>query len=152
MLVKGQKIEYFIIDLREGSELLWQSYQRFIQCELKGCQITSCYEEKDTQGFVDDGNGNWIRSDEMLRVVTRESATFALPTEAFHMQLGINADHTNMVKFTDGFDPNYTRVRDRLSECVKNAPRILEARWRKKVRSLQTLNSGYRGEEESDRQ
>jgi hypothetical protein len=140
MLVKDQKIEYFINDLREGSELLWQSYQRFIQCELKGCQITSCYEEKDTQRFVDDGSGKWTRSGEMLRIVTRESATFSLPTEAIHMQLGINADHSNMVKFTDRYDPNYTRVRDRLSECVKNAPSILEARLAKEGTWTANLN------------
>jgi len=131
MLVKGQNMESFINDLRGGSELLWQSYQRFLPCELKGCQITSCYELNDTQCVVDDGSGNWTGSGEMLRVVTRESATFSLPTEAIHIQIGITADHSNMVKLSDPFDPNYKRIKDRLSECVEISPSILAARLAK---------------------
>jgi len=131
MLVKGQNMESFINDLRGGSELLWQSYQRFLPCELKGCQITSCYELNDTQCVVDDGSGNWTGSGEMLRVVTRESATFSLPTEAIHIQIGISADHSNMVKLSDPFDPNYKRIKDRLSECVEISPSILAARLAK---------------------
>jgi len=129
--VKDQKNEYFINDLREGSELLWQSYQRFTQCvKLKGCLITSCYELRDTQRvMVDARTGRWARNGEMVRVVTRESATFALPTEPIHMQLGIDADHSSMVKFADNSDHHYIRVRDRLSECVRNAPSIIEARF-----------------------
>jgi len=129
--VKDQRNEYFINDLREGSELLWQSYQRFTQCvKLKGCLITSCYELRDTQRvMVDVHTGRWARSGETVRVVTRESATFALPTEPIHMQLGIDADHSNMVKFTDNCDHHYITVRDRLSECVRNAPSIIEARF-----------------------
>lgn len=53
--VKDQKNEHFINDLREGSEFLWQPYQRFTQCvELKGCQVTSYDELRDTQSVVID--------------------------------------------------------------------------------------------------
>jgi len=128
-LVKHQKNKYFINDLRESSELLWQSYQRFTQCvELKDCQITSCYELRDTQAVVVDPTGRWTRSGGMIRVVTRESATLALPTEAIHMQIGIDADHSNMVKFTDNCDHHYITVRDRLLDCVGSASGIIEAR------------------------
>ena len=128
-LVKDQKNEHFINDLREGSELLRQAYQRFLQgVELKGCQITSFFELRDTQAVVLRPDGTWKRSGEMTRVVTKESATFSLPSEAIHMQLGIDADHSNMVKFADNCDHHYIRVRDRLMECVGNAPNIIEAR------------------------
>jgi len=127
--VKSQQNEYFIGDLRVGSDFLRLSHQRFSQVvELKGCQITSFFERRDTQAVVIDHTGYWTRSGEMIRLVTQESATFALPTEAIHMQIGIDADHSNIVKFPDNSDHNYITVRDRLLDCVGKARRIIEAR------------------------
>jgi len=62
----------------------------------------------------------------MVRLVTQESATWLLPTEAIHMQIPIDADHSNMVKFSDNNDRHYITVRDRLYECVRKAPGIIE--------------------------
>ena len=127
-LVKDKKNEHFIHDLREGSELLRHVYQRFLQgVNLHGCEITSFYELRDTRAVIA-RSGTWTRSGEMIRLVTQDSATYSLPTEAPHKQIGIDADHSNMVKFTDNCDLHYIRVRDRLSECVENAPNIIEAR------------------------
>jgi hypothetical protein len=64
----------------------------------------------------------------MMRMVTSDSATCALPTEPIHMQIPIDADHSTMVKFSDNYDPHYITVRDRLYECVKRAPGIIENR------------------------
>jgi hypothetical protein len=64
----------------------------------------------------------------MVRMVTADSATWALPTEAIHMQIPIDADHSTMVKFSDNYDTHYVTVRDRLYECVKRAPSIIENR------------------------
>jgi len=64
----------------------------------------------------------------MIRVVTQESATFALPNEAIHQQIAIDANHSDMVKFADNCDHHYITVRERLSECVGNALSIIEAR------------------------
>ena len=64
----------------------------------------------------------------MVRMVTSESATYALPTEAIHMQIPIDADHSTMVKFSDNYDPTYITVRDRLYDCVKKAPGIIRDR------------------------
>jgi hypothetical protein len=64
----------------------------------------------------------------MVRMVTRGSATWALPTEAIHMQIPIDADHSTMVKYSDNYDPHYITVRDRLYRCVKSAPGIIENR------------------------
>jgi hypothetical protein len=44
------------------------------------------------------------------------------------MQIPIDGDHSTMVKFSDNHDPHYITVRDRLYECVKNAPSIIENR------------------------
>jgi hypothetical protein len=64
----------------------------------------------------------------MVRMVTPDSATWALPTEAIHMQIPIDADHSTMVKYSDNYDPHYITVRDRLYKCVKNAPALIESR------------------------
>jgi hypothetical protein len=64
----------------------------------------------------------------MVRMVTSDSATWALPTEPIHMQIPIDADHSTMVKFSDNYDPHYIAVRDRLYECVKRAPGIIKNR------------------------
>ena len=129
-LVKTQKNEHFINDLGEGSELLRHAHERFLEVvELRSCRIISLFELRDTPSVVvDPSTGHWTRSGEMIRVVARESATYSLPNEAIHMQLGIDADHTNMVKFTDPSDHRYTRVRERLLDCVQSAPSIIESR------------------------
>jgi hypothetical protein len=64
----------------------------------------------------------------MIRVVTSDSATWALPTEAIHMQIPIDADHFAMVKYSDNSDHHYRTVRDRLYECVKKAHGVIENR------------------------
>lgn len=134
--MKNQKNEYFIIDVRQGSDILLRDYRVFFQCvKLKRCQITSCYERRATQGVVVSSlTGRWTKGGAMMRVVTQECATFCFPANAIHMQLGIDVDHSNMVKFSDGCDHCYTTVRDRLSKCVRNAPGIVEARLQSAAR------------------
>jgi hypothetical protein len=147
--VKDQRNAHFVEDLREGSALLNNAYRQFLRgFALKDCQITSFYEMRDTQVVVvcfhappsiscasadfdmlearDDGC--WERNGPMVRMVTSDSATWALPTEAIHMQIPIDADHFTMVKFSDSYDPHYIAVRGRLYECVKRAPGIIENR------------------------
>ncbi|KAI5841668.1 hypothetical protein BZA05DRAFT_422752 [Tricharina praecox] len=96
--VKNQKNEYFIIDVRQGSDILLRDYRVFFQCvKLKRCQITSCYERRATQGVVVSSlTGRWTKGGAMMRVVTQECATFCFPANAIHMQLGIDVDHSNM--------------------------------------------------------
>jgi hypothetical protein len=64
----------------------------------------------------------------MVRMVTSDPATWALPTEAIHMQIPIDAEHSAIVKFSDNYDPHYIAVRERLYECVKRAPGIIKNR------------------------
>jgi hypothetical protein len=64
----------------------------------------------------------------MIRMVASDSAIWVLLTEAIHMQIPIDADHSTIVKYSDNYDPHYITVRDRLYKCVKNAPGIIENR------------------------
>jgi hypothetical protein len=150
-LVKGQRNSHFINDLREGSALLKEVHEHFLQLCLSDCQITSFYETKDTRTVVrmpsghrrlssvltlrvmkELKDGNWVRSGPMVRIVTEESATWALPTETRYMRKPIDADHSDMVKFTDESDRHYMTVLDRLHDCVEKAPGILKNRLAKR--------------------
>jgi hypothetical protein len=64
-------------------------------------------------------------------MVTRDSATCALPDHAIHEQIPIDSDHSNMVKFANVMDPHYITVRDRMRECIERAPGIVEARFQR---------------------
>jgi hypothetical protein len=46
----------------------------------------------------------------------------------FISRLPSDADHSTMVKYCDNYDPHYITVRDRLCECVKKAPGIIQNR------------------------
>jgi len=153
-LVKHQRNAHFVEDLREGSALLNHTNRQFLRgFSLQDCQITSFYETRDTRAVVVRDDGHWERDGPMVRVVTSDSATWALPTDAIHMQIPIDADHSTMVKFPDNSDPHYITVRDRLYECVKKAPSTIENRlargapvslgecmWISKFNEIQRIN------------
>jgi hypothetical protein len=48
-----------------------------------------------------------------------DSATYAVPEEAFHNQISLDADHSNMVKYGNPFEESYAAVVTKLKECVQ---------------------------------
>jgi hypothetical protein len=66
-----------------------------------------------------DLDGKVAKNGRMVRLVTRESATQAIPGEKFHNQIPIQADHSTMVKYDEDDDGNYTIVRGKLVEVVQ---------------------------------
>lgn len=129
-LVKEQKNAGFIASLGEGSKLLKSTHDYFVRAvaaPLGGCPMFSFYETKGTRAVVVRPDGSWSRSGHSLLLVTRGSATCSLPGEPAQ-QIGIDADHSNMVKFTRRNDPAYRLVAERLAECVRNAESIVGAR------------------------
>ncbi|KAI5844898.1 hypothetical protein BZA05DRAFT_408884 [Tricharina praecox] len=132
-LVEDQKNARFIESLATGSEslrVIHDSFVRGVNVELKGCQIFSFYEKKDTQAVVIKPDGTWSRTGNMIRLVTPESATVAFPSAQMQPQIGIDADHSNMVKFAGKNDPSYQIVLAKTVDCVKNAQKIVDARKR----------------------
>ena len=61
-------------------------------------------------------------------MVSQDSATYAVPTEDPLEQIAIGTNHSDMVRFADNFDRHYIIVRNKLSEAVGKAPRILQQR------------------------
>jgi hypothetical protein len=64
-------------------------------------------------------NGIWKRTGQLLRAVTMESATFAVPNEEFHNQIPLDSDHSNIVKYDHPSDDGFIIVLTKLKECVQ---------------------------------
>lgn len=62
-------------------------------------------------------------------MVPKVSATYASLNEKKYDQLPINADHSNIVKFSDSSDDNYVIIQSRMRQCVKDAPRAIRERF-----------------------
>jgi hypothetical protein len=73
-------------------------------------------------------NGQWCRSGNYIRLVTKESATCFCPHEALHDQIPIDTDHSNLVKFPGVDDRNYETVSMKIQDMVKKAPGIMQKR------------------------
>jgi hypothetical protein len=56
------------------------------------------------------------------RRVTMESATYALPREAFHDQVSLDSDHLNMMQYNYQFDEPYIIVLEKLKQCLATSP------------------------------
>jgi hypothetical protein len=54
----------------------------------------------------------------VIRLVTKESATHALPSEEFRDQISIDANHFDMVKYDTAYEGKYIVVFTRLKECM----------------------------------
>ena len=68
------------------------------------------------------------RTGSFIRMVSRVSATHSGPNEKIYDQLSINDDHSNMVKFDSRTNQDYTGIRSRVRDCVKEAPNIIRKR------------------------
>jgi hypothetical protein len=71
--------------------------------------------------------GVWEKSGPLIRLVTMESATYAVPKEAFHDQISLDADHSEMVKYDLPSEERYIAVLMRLKECVQRVPEFVGA-------------------------
>lgn len=69
------------------------------------------------------------RTGPLVRMVTRDSATYSGPNEKIYQQLNIDADHSDIVKFGSRSNFDYMTVRSKIRECVEEAPRAIEGRF-----------------------
>jgi hypothetical protein len=73
-------------------------------------------------------DGQWQRTGQPVRIVTKESATWFMSEEDVHNQISVNSDHSNLVKFTSRIDENYLAVSSKMRDMVKKAPEIARLR------------------------
>lgn len=62
-------------------------------------------------------------------LVEHTSATHSSHVEKPHNQISINADHSDIVKFTREDDPDYVTVASRIKTLVRDGPDVVRARF-----------------------
>lgn len=68
-------------------------------------------------------------------MVPLTSAIHAGPNEKVYDQIPIEADHSEIVKFSDTSNPDYLIIESRIRELVTKAPEIIRERFAKLKRS-----------------
>lgn len=68
-------------------------------------------------------------------MVSKESAIFSMEGERRYDQLSRDVDHSNLAKFGTRADQDYVILRGRISECVKEAPAVIKARFTQEIES-----------------
>lgn len=63
------------------------------------------------------------------------SAIHAGPNEKVYDQIPIDADHSEIVKFSDISNPDYLIIESRIRKLVAEAPRVIQERFAKLRRS-----------------
>ncbi|KAI5839139.1 hypothetical protein DFP73DRAFT_614623 [Morchella snyderi] len=117
-MVRGQPNEDLIRDLCGNSQFLRsldQSFGQQINFREMGPNIISFYETKSTMTVKEVRPGVWARSKPYVRMVTEESAKHAVKNGQY---ISMDADHSSIVKFTNGSDQNYQIVRRKLLEIA----------------------------------
>lgn len=62
-------------------------------------------------------------------MVSKESACQIGYTNNFHQEDPMDADHSNLVKFSSGSDDDYVVVHNRLKQLVDGAPAHIKGRF-----------------------
>ncbi|KAI5793482.1 hypothetical protein FPQ18DRAFT_304789 [Pyronema domesticum] len=101
-LVRDQKNARLVQDLGHSSALsrvIHQNFAQVLKAAIPNCRVMSFYEVCDSNSIEETPDGSWKQTGARLRLVTIESATHAIPTEAFHDQISLDTDHSGLVKF-----------------------------------------------------
>ena len=61
-------------------------------------------------------------------LVTEDSAC-GVGLDNFHSCEPLDTDHENLVKFSNQFDNDYVKVKERMKRLVKDAPRVVRDRF-----------------------
>ncbi|KAI5785331.1 hypothetical protein FPQ18DRAFT_309255 [Pyronema domesticum] len=83
---------------------------------IPGCRVVSFYEALGSKAMEEAENGTWKRTGQILRSVTMESATYAVPNEESHNQIPLDSDHSNIVKCDHSSDGGFIIVITKLKE------------------------------------
>lgn len=73
-------------------------------------------------------DGRWQRVGRPVLQVSEPSAILQFPGYR-ERKIPVNANHTNMVKFSSRFDPTYSTVLRMLREYVRDAERVVSSRY-----------------------
>ncbi|KAL7789036.1 hypothetical protein V8C37DRAFT_387023 [Trichoderma ceciliae] len=144
-MVKGQPNEDLVKSLGKKSRFSSLLHQRFYKCfTYEDTKIICVFETKETPTVEwCPETGSWERTGPKVMMVPHTSAIHAGPNEKSHDQLSINADHSEIVKFSNPSDPDYLIIESRMRELVANAPGVIKERFSSLKRKLSRLEIQY---------
>ncbi|KAL5349520.1 hypothetical protein ACLOAV_005815 [Pseudogymnoascus australis] len=144
-MVKGQPNEDLVRNLHPDSSFLSLLHQRFLdKFVLEDSKIICIYETNYTATVeFSTETRKWEKTGKKVMMVPKVSATYASLNEKKYDQLPINADHSNIVKFSDSSDDNYVIIQSRMRQCVKDAPRAIRERFNGHKKALSAAQSKY---------
>ncbi|EHK19922.1 uncharacterized protein TRIVIDRAFT_122435, partial [Trichoderma virens Gv29-8] len=128
-MVRGQPNEDLVKDLKQSSRFLNMLGQRFNKYfTLDDSKIICIYETRMTPTIQ---TASWERTGSKVMMVPFTSAIHAGPNEKVYDQIPIEADHSEIVKFSDISNPDYLMMESRIRELVAKAPGIIQERFAK---------------------
>ncbi|KFZ01163.1 hypothetical protein V500_00867 [Pseudogymnoascus sp. VKM F-4518 (FW-2643)] len=144
-MVKGQPNEDLVRNLHPDSSFLSLLHQRFLdKFVLEDSKIICIYETNYTATVeFSPETRKWEKTGDKVMMVPKVSATYASINEKKYDQLPINADHSNIVKFSDSSHDDYVIIQSRIRQCVKDAPRVIQERFAGHKKALSVAQSKY---------
>jgi hypothetical protein len=72
---------------------------------------------------------SWERTGRKVMMVQHTAAIYVSPNEKAYDHLSIDADHSDIVKFSDLSNPDYVIIESRIKELVAQAPTVIKGRF-----------------------
>ncbi|KAK2590746.1 hypothetical protein QQS21_011558 [Conoideocrella luteorostrata] len=139
-MVKGQPNEDLVRNLSGDSAFSRLLHERFYSLfGLNGSRIISVFETLTTPTVEWSWKTTaWERTGPSVMIVPHTSAIYAGSNEKHFDQLSINANHSDIVKFSDQSDQNYSIIERKIKELVAAGLDVIEERFTSHIREAKS--------------
>lgn len=129
-MVKGQPNEDLVRSLGVGSSFSKLLHESFIKRFTLDSEIVCVYETKTTPTVKwNSKTKSWERTGSEVMMVPESSAIYAGRNEQPYDQLPVEADHSEIVKFSDVSNSDYIIIQSRINKWVQRAPAVIQERF-----------------------
>ncbi|QYS99703.1 NACHT domain-containing protein [Trichoderma simmonsii] len=143
-MVKGQPNEDLVRNLGVESSFSNLLHESFIKRFTLDSEIICVFETKTTPTVeLNSETKSWERTGPEVMMVPQNSAIYAGPNEKHYDQLPIEADHSEIVKFSDASNSDYIIIQSRIDKWVQKAPAVIQERFRRIRTKFSDLEAQY---------
>ncbi|OPB46269.1 ankyrin repeat protein [Trichoderma guizhouense] len=143
-MVKGQPNEDLVRNLGGESPFLNHLHESFHKRFTLNSEIICAFETKTTPTVEwNSETKSWERTGPEVMMVPQNSAIYAGPNEKPYDQLPIEADHSEIVKFSDSSNSDYIIIQSRIDKWVQKAPAVIRDRFRRIRTKFSDLEAQY---------
>ncbi|PTB53172.1 hypothetical protein M431DRAFT_509509 [Trichoderma harzianum CBS 226.95] len=145
-MVKGQPNEDLVRNLGVESPFLNHLHESFHRRFTLNSEIICVFETKTTPTIEwNSETKSWERTGPEVMMVPQNSAIYAGPNEKPYDQLPIEADHSEIVKFSNASNSDYIIIQSRIEKWVQKAPAVIRDRFRRIRTTFSDLEAQYIG-------